>query len=203
MIVLTSLPIRRVAVGLVGITALGLGACSGVVSTNSEIRETLSASTPDGESTSTKAGLTPTGDADTGMKTLRPEAPATLVVTEVRVGSHEGFDRVTFELEGEGDPGWFIDYTDRPAQQGSGRAVEYEGNTALNVNLDGMVYPFDLGVPDPHIGTVAGAGDVTGVISVGTFEGRSQFVIGLEQQSSYTVQILQDPQRVVLDFQQR
>lgn len=203
MIVLTSLPIRRAAVGLVGVTTLGLGACSGLVNTDPEIRETLSAATPNGESTSTIAGLTPTGDADTGMKTLRPEAPANLVVTEVRVGSHEGFDRVTFELEGEGDPGWFIDYTDRPSQQGSGRTVEYEGDTALNVNLDGMVYPFDLGIPDPHIGTVAGAGVITEVISVGTFESRSQFVIGLDRQASYTVQVLSDPQRVVLDFQQR
>lgn len=201
--VLTSLPIRRVVAGLVATTALGLGACSGIVSTSSDARETLSASTPGGDSTSTHAGVTPSGDADTTMKTLRPEAPATLIVNDVRVGTHEGYDRVTFELDGEGEPGWFIDYTERPSQQGSGHPIEYRGATALNVNLDGMVYPFDLGVADPQIGTVEGAGAITEVISAGTFEGRSQFLIGMQDQLPYTVQVFEEPQRVVIDFQQR
>ncbi|MGP6173873.1 AMIN-like domain-containing (lipo)protein [Corynebacterium sp. A21] len=206
MTVLTGIPIRRIAVGCVIVTALGLGACTGAGNSGQDSTtalETLSASISGDDSTSTNAGITPLGDSDTAMKTLRPEAPATLVVTDVRVGSHEGFDRVVFDLTGEGTPGWFIDYTDRPSQQGSGRPVDFRGATALNVNLDGMAYPFDLGIDDPQIGTVEGVGNITEVQSIGTFEGRSQFIIGMNQQLPYSVQVLDDPPRVVVDIVQR
>lgn len=206
MTVLTGIPIRRFTVGCVLATALGLGACTGAGTSDqdsSAALETLSASAAGSDTTSTNAGITPLGDSDTAMKTLRPEAPSTLIVTDVRVGSHEGFDRVVFDLTGEGDPGWFVDYTDRPAQQGSGHPIEFQGTTALNVNLDGMAYPFDLGIDDPQLGTVEGIGAITEVQSIGTFEGRSQFIIGMNQQLPYSVQVLNDPQRVVIDIVQR
>ncbi len=134
------------------------------------------------------------------MKTLRPEAPSQLMVTDVRTGSHAGFDRVVFDLTGEGNPGWFMDYTDTPAQQGSGNTIKYDGSTTINVNIDGTVYPFDLGMEDPQIGTVQGTGNlVTEVISAGTFEGRSQFVVGLDGQHPYSVTVLQNPHRLVID----
>lgn len=145
-------------------------------------------------------GPRPLGEADSSMKTLRPEVPSQLMVTGVRTGSHAGFDRVVFDLTGEGDPGWFIDYTTAPAQQGSGNTIKYEGSTALNVNIDGTVYPFDLNMEDPQIGTVQGTGNlVTEVISAGTFEGRSQFVVGLDGEHPYSVTVLQDPHRLVID----
>lgn len=200
---------RRSAVAVAAVAALGLAACG--APTDSEpgaatTTETMSASTAGDDiatTTSTQAGIRPAGDADTAMKTLRPEAPGALAVTGVQVASHDGFDRIVFDLTGDGQPGWFIDYTDSPAQQGSGHPVTYQGSTALNFNIDGVSYPFDLGIEDPGLGTVAGAGNVTEVISVGTFEGRSQFVIGLTEQLPYSVQVLEDPQRVVVDILQR
>lgn len=163
------------------------------------------AATADGKNVTSPGNATsgpvPLGSADASMKTLRPEAPAQLMVTDVRTGSHAGFDRVVFDLTGEGEPGWFMDYTDSPSQQGSGNPISYEGATALNVNIDGTVYPFDLGMEDPQIGTVEGAGNlVTEVISAGTFEGRSQFVIGLDGKHPYSVTVLQDPHRLVVDI---
>lgn len=201
-------PFRRIAVGLVSVAALGLAACGANGGSSAETlsaTETLSASTSDDDAAgmSTNAGVAALGDADTSMKTLRPEAPSTLVVTDVRVGSHEGFDRVVLDLTGEGDPGWFVDYTNNPTQQGSGNSIDFNGATALNVNIDGTAYPFDLGIDDPQLGTVEGNGSVTQVISSGTFEGRSQFVIGLREQLPYSVQVLEDPQRVVIDILQR
>lgn len=198
---------RRGAVAVAAVAALGLAACGAPTDSESgaATTETMSASTAgdDVASTSTQAGIKPAGAADTAMKTLRPEAPATLAVTGAHVTSHEGFDRVVFELTGEGQPGWFIDYTDAPTQQGSGHPITHQGSTALNLNIDGVSYPFDLGIEDPGIGTVAGAGNVTEVISAGTFEGRSQFVIGLNEQLPYSVQVLDTPQRVVVDIVQR
>lgn len=194
---------------MVSVAALGLTACGATGESGTETltaTSTLSASTSGGDDaagTSTNAGLTPLGNANTSMKTLRPEAPSKLAVTDIRVGSHEGFDRVVFDLTGEGDPGWFVEYTEHPTQQGSGHAVNYAGTIALDVNIDGVSYPHNLGIEDPQLGTVEGDGNITEVRSEGTFEGRSQFVIGLHEQLPYSVQILEDPQRVVVDIVQR
>ncbi|MBC3185966.1 hypothetical protein H7347_05160 [Corynebacterium sp. zg-331] len=158
----------------------------------------------DGATTSDKngAGLTPLGNADIAMKTMRPGEPSELVVTEMRIGAHEGFDRVVFEMKGQGHPGWYADYTDHPSQQASGSPIEYHGATALTVNIDGTVYPFDLGIEDPHLNriTPSDSGNITDVISAGTFEGRSQFIIGLNKKVPYSVQVLDEPTRLVIDL---
>lgn len=147
-----------------------------------------------------QAGLTPLGNADAAMKTERPSAPAQLLVTNVRTGTHEGFERIVFDLEGQGSPGWFIDYTDKPAQQGSGNPVAYEGKVALNVNIDGTALPFEMNRPDPQIGTRPGTGGIVKqIVSAGTFEGRSQFIVGLDAHHPYSVQVLNNPTRLVID----
>ncbi len=201
---------RYTAVAALSISALLLAGCSNGGSetggTGTRAMETMSASANGAQSHSStaesaSAGPTPLGQADAAMKTLRPEAPAQLLVTGVRTASHSGFDRVVFDLTGDGEPGWFIDYTDNPTQQGSGNGIAFAGDTALNVNIDGTSYPFDLGMEDPGIGRVEGTkGIVNEVISAGTFEGRSQFVIGLNGRHPYSVSVLQDPHRLVVDI---
>ncbi|MGV0405128.1 AMIN-like domain-containing (lipo)protein [Corynebacterium marquesiae] len=146
--------------------------------------------------------LNPLGQANMEMKTLRPQAPSELTVTDVRIGQHEGFERVVFELDGGGTPGWFVDYADTPTQQGSGKTIDYSGETALNVNIDGVVYPFEAGKEDPRIGVVDAPteGIVTQVVNGGTFEGRRQFVIGMNARKPYSVQVLDNPTRLVVDI---
>ncbi|GAB2500880.1 hypothetical protein CATRI_02475 [Corynebacterium atrinae] len=191
-----------VCLGCVGLASCSTGQPTDPSGSSATPTDTLAAATMGtGSAPSADAGITPLGNADTTMKTLRPEAPSQLMVSGVRVGSHEGFDRVVFDLVGDGEPGWFIDYTTAPAQQGSGKPITFEGPIALNVNIDGTTYPFELGKEDPNIGTVAGSGNVTQVISEGTFEGRSQFIIGLNKKQPYSVQVLQDPHRLVIDIQ--
>ena len=133
----------RAAVAVVGtiVFAACVTACvdSGTSTAHSgsdSVASTLSASSGSGSSETTPpapdAGMRSLGSANTNLKTQRPGAPAQLVVTNVRVGTHEGFERIVFEFHGSGDPGWFIDYSDSPTQQGSGSPVEYTGDTALN-----------------------------------------------------------------------
>ncbi|WP_304324278.1 hypothetical protein [Corynebacterium frankenforstense] len=147
-------------------------------------------------------GLMPLGDANSAMKTERPDGPAGLAVTGVRTGHHETFDRVVFDLAGEGHPGWYVDYDETPASQASGATVTYQGAVALNVNIDGTAYPFEVGVDDPHLTRVAAQEDgvVTEVVPVGTLEGRSQFVVGLEREVPYSVQVIDEPTRLVIDL---
>lgn len=191
---------HRAALTLTAVSAtLGLAACSteGPASADRTLTNQAGLTAATAE-----AGVKPLGEADRDMKTLRPEAPSQLLVTDVRVGSHAGFDRVVFDLTGTGEPGWFIDYTESPSQQGSGRTIDHGGDIALNVNIDGTVYPFELGEDDPGLTSVTGSGNVVDVTSAGTFEGRSQFVIGLNTSVPYSVQVLHDPHRLVVDLVQ-
>lgn len=199
---------------LVAMSAFGIASCTstlgaeqGVNTENSTVAaetDAMMASTlgTDLTAASTQAGVLPLENADTAMKTRRPEAPSKLLVTDVRVASHAGFDRIVFDLAGEGTPGWFINYTTSPAQQGSGKSVTFKGEVALDLNIDGTAYPFELDLPSPDIGTVAGVGNITEVISQGTFEGSSQFIIGLTSTLPSSVKVLQDPHRLVIDIQQ-
>lgn len=126
-----------------------------------------------------------------------------LTIEAVRVGDHEGFDRVVLEFTGEGDPGWFADFTSDPRQQGSGYPIEYTGDTALSLMATGVALPYDSGVEPMPTGPVAeGTGDITGVTHNGVFEGQAQFVIGLNgEPRPYTVNILQEPTRMVIDIE--
>lgn len=197
-------------------SALSLSACTGTDSTptrsasagstaaTSTPHSTLSAvaqTVPAQASTESSAGISALGNTDTAMKTQRLQAPAQLLVTGVRVGKHDGFTRVVFDLDGQGSPGWFVDYTDSPQQQGSGNPIPFNGTTALNVNIDGTVLPFEVNRTDPNIGTVDGQGAVTHIIPAGTFEGRSQFIVGLDGAHPYSVQVLPNPTRLVIDIQ--
>lgn len=125
------------------------------------------------------------------------------MVTGVRVGTHEGFDRVVVDLEGLGEPGWFVDYTSTPIQETTGQALNVSGNAFLNINVDGTVLPFEDGKEGAaSVDVAGGTGNVVDVITAGTYEGRSQIVVGLRSELPFSVQMLEDPTRVVVDIVQ-
>lgn len=168
--------------------------------------ETTSSAAP--ETTGQNSGGDGTGAGMLGSPTTEvKQASSTgafdLEVTNVRVGAHDGFDRVVFEFSGDGQPGWYVDSTPEPRLQGSGHLADYPGSHALNVMINGTPYPFDLGIPEeewPQTGPVAGAaGTVQGVSFHGIFEATSQYVIGLDGPSAFSVTRLEEPTRVVID----
>ena len=133
-----------------------------------------------------------------------PDDYGDLSPTDVRIGTHAGFDRVVFEFEGTGKPGWFSGYTDSPAQPGSGFPVEFAGGTALSVAIEGTPAPIDPAKQAKWIDLDArfpGAGVVTEVKVAGAFEAQSVFVIGLDKQRPYSITRLENPTRVVVDIQ--
>jgi len=147
--------------------------------------------------------LQPLGTADSSPKTQRPSEPALLAVSSVRVGNHEGFDRVVIDLVGSGDPGWFVDYTLTPMHSTTGRALPLSGSAFLNINIDGTVYPGELGIDDEVTVEMAGpTSNVVDVVNGGTYEGRSQIVVGLRSEAPYSVEVLEDPKRMVIDIVQ-
>lgn len=192
------LPRRTTLAAILATGALGLAGCSSGLSTEPSGKSPATAGPLQAATLGETGGDSP-GAADVSRKTARPDAPAQLMVESVRVARHEGFDRVVFDMVGDGEPGWFMDYTTTPAQQGSGKPIPFEGTAALNVHIDGTAYPFELNREDPQIGIVPGAGNITHVISAGTFEGHSQFVVSMEEQRPYTVDVLHEPHRLVID----
>jgi hypothetical protein len=130
-----------------------------------------------------------------------PAGPGALGLVEVRTGRHEGYDRVVLEFDGEGTPGWRVAYTDDPRFQGSGDPVDVDGETALQVHLDGLSSPVDSDVsyydgPD----RMAGSGTSIVEVVVGNlFEGRQGAFAGTTQPLPFRVFRLTGPERVVVD----
>lgn len=175
---------------------------TGETVTPSASDSTTAESTPTSENSPPPAepGAQPIGNPSTEDQWIQPEGEYDLMVTGVRVASHDGFDRVVFDLTGTGTPGWFTTYTETPSQQGSGHPIDYDGAIALQVGVDGTPYPFDLGTEMPELGTTPGAGNVTEVTYSSLFEARTEFVIGVTEKMPYSVNALSDPTRLVIDF---
>lgn len=159
--------------------------------------------TPVATGTAAESEDLPEGFLDASQpSTAAPAAHARLTVTQVRVGAHEDYDRVVFELAGAGTPGWEVGYVDGAYQDGSGSSVEVAGDGVLQVMITGTGYPADTGFdewPGRQIAT-EGYAQLWDVRFVGTFEGRTQAVLGLkDDDAAYRVFTLGDPVRVVVD----
>ncbi|ROS73557.1 hypothetical protein [Cellulomonas sp. PhB143] len=139
---------------------------------------------------------------DTKADTHDASADAALTVTDVRVGAHDGYDRVVFELDGAGTPGWHVAYTDDPREEGSGDAVHLDGDAALEVFLTGTGYPQDTRVPEysgPNPVRTAATDEIEEVVYGGVFEGRTSAFLGVDEKAPFRVYALEDPARVVVD----
>ena len=142
--------------------------------------------------------------ADTSRDTATASADARLNLTDLDFGVHQGYDRIVLGLEGQGTPGWSVEYVDTPRAQGSGFAVEVEGEAYLQVNLTGMIYPT---APDgqryegPEQINPERGGIVQEVEIGGVFEGHRQAFVGLSSKQPFRVFSLDDPTRVVIDVQ--
>lgn len=142
------------------------------------------------------------GDASADPATAEGEI-GVLAVTDVRVATHEGFDRVVFQLEGDGLVGWDVRYVDEATSQGSGEPIEVEGDAVLAVSLSNITLPPDL--PDDierwDEDRVDGTGDVIAAVVEDTiFEGIQTFFAGLDEERPFLIERFEDPQRVVIDI---
>jgi hypothetical protein len=148
------------------------------------------------------AGSTGPFPANTDPDTGYPSSDARVTVTALRIGRHDGFDRVVFEAGGTGTPGWDVRYVDSANSQGSGADIAVEGGAILQVTLTGVGLPADTGVEEysgPDRLASAAAQVVTEVVWDGTFEGQSVAFVGVSKETPFRVYSLKDPARVVLE----
>jgi hypothetical protein len=130
-------------------------------------------------------------------------ASGTLAVTDVRIATHDGFDRVVFETAGDGVPGWFVDYGE-PTSQGSGELIEVDGEVVLRVSVRMVTLPPDLPEDlEPWDGERLdgpAGGVVAELVEDTIFEGHHNFFIGLDRERPFLVDRFEEPDRIVIDL---
>jgi len=131
-----------------------------------------------------------------------PSGGGELLPTGVRVGSHGGYERIVFDFEGAGSPGWRVEYVDEAVEEGRGDVIDVDGDFTLQVIATGVRYPEG----DVENGRVAqgaydagGAALVEEVYVTGIFEGQNQAFIGLDEKAPFRAFTLTDPARLVVD----
>lgn len=186
-------------VGAVAAVAASVAGCAAPAPGDPNSEERVASLPTTIPATATSTELAPLGTPDASPKTMRPEEPAELAVTGVRVGSHKAFDRVVVDLAGSGTPGWYVDYVSSPMQEATGQPLNVVGSAFLNIYIDGTVYPFELGLGQVPVDPSGGSSNIVDVLNVGTSEGRSQVVVGLRSEKPFSVQVLDNPTRLVVD----
>ena len=167
--------------------------------------------TADGSTSSTSTTTTAPETTTTVFNggPLPVEAPATTTrayLADIRVASHDGYDRVVFEFE-DSVPGYRVEVTRRPVtEDGSGDPVAVAGSDLVLVRMDNAqtaritgekVTPVYKG---PRRVQTKGA-IVQEVVDTGDFEGVVSWVVGLGRApAGVKVTTLTSPFRLVVDF---
>lgn len=172
-------------------------------STSAAAEDTTEADTKDVSAAAAPAGgqsTTPFTLEDTHLQ--NPGHPE-LQIEDVRAGSHEGVDRVVVELSGTGTPNVLAGYTADPRQQASGLPLVPAGNAYFELIIQGV--PWSMGLSDADLAKADPAGVAAGGIQEiadgGIFEADAQYIVGLNAQRPYNLYLLENPTRVVVDFQ--
>jgi hypothetical protein len=132
-------------------------------------------------------------------------------LTDVRVGTHAGFDRVTFEFVPSSDappaiPTYQLDAASPPfVEDGSGNPIELEGSHfarlifhgASGAKLSGETVMLTYQGPKE---IKPGFTVLTEVQETGDFEATLSWALGLSRSSCWKVVELSDPLRVVIDL---
>lgn len=207
---------RRTLRTLALAAALLLGACS-------------TAGSGDGEPDGTPDGASPTVTTAPGGDTSddaspdpppfhgpdEPESAASTgtgaaLLTDLRVGGHDGLDRVVLEYSNDATPGWEIGYVDEAVSDGIGEPVEVAGSTVLQVRTTGVRFPEDTDSdafrgtePGSVRVTAVGTAEVTEVVYDHVFEGEALTFIGLDEgeRRPFRAYLLENPTRVVVEIQ--
>ncbi|MFV2143416.1 hypothetical protein [Isoptericola sp. G70] len=143
-----------------------------------------------------------TFEGSTDAASGEPGGDQLLTVTDVAVEPQDGFDRVTFTLDGSGTPGWRVEYVDQALDPGKGDAVDVAGDAVLQVVVLGTAMPMDSGVEEYDGAPVEpdGATSVEEVVYRFVFEGQSTAFVGVDGEARpFAVSVEEDPTRLVVD----
>ena len=136
-------------------------------------------------------------------RSAAPKARSTALLTGVRTGSHDGFERIVFEFAGDARPGYQVEWVDGPvAARGSGKIVDVAGSRRLRIVFE-PASGIDLETGDiTYVGPnrmVADGSPVLEVVRTDDFEAVMTWVASTDRVAPFRVLTLSDPTRVVVD----
>ncbi len=174
-----------------------------------------SGATTDAASSTEAPGSTPSDvpatalpDASLGQRSAPGDGTGTALLTAVRIGRNEGFERIVFEFEGDPMPGYRVQWIDGPVTaDGSGEPVEVAGDAHLEIILQpasGVDLASDeLRVtyegPD-RIATDGRTELLEDLVRTGDFEAVLTWVAGASEQVPFRVLALRSPTRLAIDL---
>jgi hypothetical protein len=130
------------------------------------------------------------GDPTTEPRSQDASDGAAIAVTDVRVASHQGFDRVVFDIEGDGAAGWLVSYQDEPTSPGTGFPIEADGAANLEILIEGAALPDDLPDGIEPVGDdviVLGGEAIVEIVPDTIFEGLHHVVAGTTGERPFIV----------------
>lgn len=193
------------------LAAGGLGACADDAPKTTSAANGQPAAVPVEQSSTTQASVAPcTFSGGTDPAKGNADAPTGLL-TDVRVGVHECYERVTFELkpkqgEADGPVSWKAAYEPGPiTEDGSGRTVTVKGAAFLVVTMGAAGADLSQeAAPATYTGPASleadGATRIQQVRRTGDFEGVLTWVIGLDTKRPFHVTTDTNPARVIVDI---
>jgi hypothetical protein len=198
------------------VAAVALAACGGddettepgvtTVTTTVEVTTTEPASTTTAPTT-TEPAEPPGPPFSTAPATGRASSDRLALLTDVRLGRHEGYERIVFDFLPGSRPGYRVRYVRPPiVEDASGRVVEVEGDAFLAIRLEpasGFDLTGELGEvytgPTRIDGASAGTEAIEEVVRTGDFEAVLNWVAGLDGRAPFRVLRLAGPPRIVVD----
>ena len=184
-------------------TATSAASSTALASTSAATDNTTEADTKDVSAAAAPAGAQSATAFTLEDTHLQNPGHPELQIEDVRAGSHEGVDRVVVELSGTGTPNVLAGYTADPRQQASGLPLVPGGNAYFELIIQGV--PWSMGLSDADLAKADPAGVAAGGIQEiadgGIFEADAQYIVGLNAQRPYNLYLLENPTRVVVDFQ--
>ena len=180
---------------------------AGVACSSGSKDATVSARSPAGGVVPNPPACVFTGTAE---KKSANDSATPMLLSDVRVGSHGCYERVTFELrprpgQPDGPPGYLVEYRPGPIREDpSDRPIDMKGAAFLVVRLSAA--GFDLTQPKapatykgPSVIETAGTTSIQQVHKAGDFEGVNLWVIGLDKERPFSVTTGGSPTRVIVD----
>ena len=207
---------HRVSGGVWLAMTLLLAAC-GVGTTPSSAGSSVAASeSPSSSSSASQPSIEPSASG-TPLPTVEPsgetgfacdlpvEGSGTVAranITDVRVGTHDGYDRIVFQFRG-GIPEYAIEAATPPFMADpSGLPLTVEGSAFVRITLRGGTKQTDTGASSysgPRNFRVAFP-TLVNLVEAGDFEAVSNWYAGLSHTACLRVSTLSAPDRLVIDF---
>jgi hypothetical protein len=129
---------------------------------------------------------------------LQGGTSARATITDVRVGSHPGYDRLVIEYSG-GQPYYKLVAQNPKTFVGpySGQPISVAGNAGIHLVIYNMDFP-----PTFLHGTnqKPAFGELKQVVVMAVFEGQADIAIGLDRLECPAVSMFANPIRLVIDF---